>query len=79
MTIICSIHRCNTWNDSFWNLSCLYHNIMSCTVEKFARYAINVWNMDAKGKSNTEIAKEGLEKNEKVDERDEACIVLKGT
>ena len=52
---------------------------MSCTVEKFARYAINVWNMDAKGKSNTEIAKEGLEKNEKVDERDEACIVLKGT
>lgn len=39
-----------------------YHHILPYAVDKFKRYAINVWNVDSKGKSDIDIAKEGLDK-----------------
>lgn len=42
-----------------------YRHIMPYGLEKFKRYAINVWNVDPKGKSDEDIAKEGLSEMEK--------------
>lgn len=41
-----------------------YRHIMPYGLEKFKRYAINVWNVDPKGKSDEDIAKEGLSEME---------------
>lgn len=38
-----------------------YRYIMPYGLEKFKRYAINVWNVDPTGKTDTEIAAEGLD------------------
>lgn len=41
-----------------------YRFIMPCGIKKFRRYAINVWNVDSEGKTDEEIAKEGLDQME---------------
>ena len=41
-----------------------YRHIMPYGLEKFKRYAINVWNVSPDGKSDEEIASEGLTKME---------------
>ncbi len=41
-----------------------YRYIMPYGTAKFARYAVNVWNVNAKGKTDMQIAEEGLEKME---------------
>lgn len=38
-----------------------YRLIMPYAVDKFARYAVNVWGVDAAGKSKEEVAREGLD------------------
>lgn len=38
-----------------------YRHILPYGTEKFARYAVNVWNVDPKGKTDTQIANEGLD------------------
>ena len=40
-----------------------YNHIMPYALEKFARFAINVWNVEAKNKSKEEVAKEGLKES----------------
>lgn len=42
-----------------------YRLIMPYAVDKFARYAVNVWGVDAAGKSKEEVASEGLDAMEK--------------
>ncbi|MDE6211514.1 MAG: iron-containing alcohol dehydrogenase [Clostridia bacterium] len=42
-----------------------YKFILPYGVEKFARYAINVWNVNPQGKTQMQIAEEGLETMEK--------------
>lgn len=42
-----------------------YHHILPYGVEKFKRYAINVWGVSAGRKSDEEIANEGLDRMEK--------------
>lgn len=42
-----------------------YRFIMPCGLEKFKRFAINVWDVTAVGKSDIEIAREGLDALEK--------------
>lgn len=42
-----------------------YHYILPYGTAKFARYAVNVWGVDAKGKTEEQIAREGLERMEK--------------
>lgn len=42
-----------------------YHYILPYGMPKFARYAVNVWGVDAKGKTEEQIAREGLERMEK--------------
>lgn len=42
-----------------------YRLIMPYAVDKFARYAVNVWGVDAAGKSKEDVAREGLEAMEK--------------
>lgn len=42
-----------------------YHHILPYGVEKFKRYAINVWGVSAGRKSDEDIAKEGLDRMEK--------------
>ena len=42
-----------------------YRFIMPCGLEKFKRFAINVWDVTAVGKSDIEIAREGLDAMEK--------------
>ncbi|MDE7329668.1 MAG: iron-containing alcohol dehydrogenase [Clostridia bacterium] len=37
-----------------------YRFILPCAEEKFARYAINVWNVNPKGKTRRQVAEEGL-------------------
>ncbi|MDD3980655.1 MAG: iron-containing alcohol dehydrogenase [Spirochaetales bacterium] len=37
-----------------------YRHIMPHTLRKFKRYAVNVWNIDPSGKTDTEIAEAGL-------------------
>lgn len=41
-----------------------YRYIMPYGTAKFARYAVNVWNVNANGKTDMQIAEEGLEKME---------------
>lgn len=41
-----------------------YKKILPYGLKKFKRYAVNVWNVDVNGKSDEEIALEGLEKME---------------
>ena len=41
-----------------------YRYIMPYGTAKFARYAVNVWNVNAKGKTDMQIAEEGLERME---------------
>lgn len=41
-----------------------YRFIMPYGLEKFRRYAINVWNVNPEGKSDEEIATEGLDRME---------------
>lgn len=42
-----------------------YNHLLNYGLKKFKRYAINVWNVDDKNKSDLEIAKEGLYEMEK--------------
>ena len=42
-----------------------YRLIMPYAVDKFARYAVNVWGVDAAGKSKEAVASEGLDAMEK--------------
>ena len=42
-----------------------YRLIMPYAVDKFARYAVNVWGVDAAGKSKEEVSREGLDAMEK--------------
>ena len=42
-----------------------YRLIMPYGVDKFARYAVNVWGVDAAGKSKEQVASEGLDEMEK--------------
>lgn len=42
-----------------------YRLIMPYAADKFARYAVNVWGVDAAGKSKEEVAREGLDAMEK--------------
>lgn len=42
-----------------------YRLIMPYAVDKFARYAVNVWGVDAAGKSKEAVAREGLDSMEK--------------
>ena len=42
-----------------------YRHIMPYGLSKFARYAVNVWNVDGKGKTEKQIAEEGLDRMEK--------------
>ena len=42
-----------------------YRYILPYGVEKFARYAVNVWGVNAEGKSQTKVAEEGLAAMEK--------------
>ena len=42
-----------------------YRHILPYAVEKFKRYAINVWGVDVTGKSDIQIAEEGLFEMEK--------------
>lgn len=42
-----------------------YRLIMPYAVDKFARYAVNVWGVDAAGKSKEDAAREGLDAMEK--------------
>lgn len=37
-----------------------YRYIMPYGLEKFRRFAVNVWDVDARGKSDEQIAEEGL-------------------
>ncbi|MBQ7898034.1 MAG: iron-containing alcohol dehydrogenase [Clostridia bacterium] len=39
-----------------------YKHIYSYGIDKFVRFALNVWNVDAKGKTKEEIAQEGIQK-----------------
>ena len=39
-----------------------YRFIMPYAVDKFKRYAINVWDVDPNGKTDTEVAQEGLDR-----------------
>lgn len=41
-----------------------YRYILPYGLQKFKRYAINVWNISSEGKSDEEIAKEGLDRME---------------
>ena len=41
-----------------------YRFIMPYGLEKFKRYAINVWNVDPRGKTDEQVAKEGLSRME---------------
>lgn len=41
-----------------------YRHIMPYGLEKFKRFAVNVWNVDQSGKTDTQIAEEGLLKME---------------
>lgn len=41
-----------------------YRLIMPYGLNKFKRYALNVWNVNPEGKSDEEIAKEGLDRME---------------
>ena len=41
-----------------------YRFIMPYAVDKFKRYAINVWDVDPNGKTDTEVAQEGLDRME---------------
>ena len=41
-----------------------YRHIMSAGLAKFKRYAENVWDVDGTGKSDEEIASEGLQRME---------------
>lgn len=41
-----------------------YRHILPYGLEKFKRYAVNVWNVDPQGKSGEEIAGEGLDRME---------------
>ena len=38
-----------------------YRHISACGVDKFARFATEVWNISAEGKSTEELAKEGID------------------
>ena len=38
-----------------------YRHILSYGVEKFKRYAVNVWNISTDGKSDLQVAAEGLD------------------
>ncbi len=38
-----------------------YRHIMSCGLDQFKRFALNVWDVDPKGKTDEQIANEGLE------------------
>ena len=42
-----------------------YRHIMPYGLDKFKRFAVNVWDVDAAGKSDKQIAAEGLDKMEK--------------
>jgi len=42
-----------------------YHHILPYAVDKFARFALNVWNVTADNKSKEEIAREGLKEMKK--------------
>lgn len=42
-----------------------YRHIMSYGLSKFARYAVNVWGVNAEGKTERAVAEEGLNKMEK--------------
>ncbi|MGN0765684.1 MAG: iron-containing alcohol dehydrogenase [Christensenellales bacterium] len=42
-----------------------YRYILPYGTSKFARYAVNVWNVNPSGKSQTEVAQEGLKEMEK--------------
>jgi alcohol dehydrogenase, iron-dependent len=42
-----------------------YRLIMPYAADKFARYAVNVWGVDATGKSKEDVAREGLDAMEK--------------
>ena len=42
-----------------------YRHIMPYGLDKFKRFAVNVWDVDAAGKSDEQIAAEGLDKMEK--------------
>lgn len=42
-----------------------YRLIMPYAADKFARYAVNVWGVDAAGKSKEDVAREGLDAMEK--------------
>lgn len=42
-----------------------YHHILPFAVEKFARFAVNVWNVTPDNKSKEEIAREGLQEMKK--------------
>ena len=42
-----------------------YRHILPYGTEKFARYAVNVWNVDPKGKTEKQVAEEGLKEMEK--------------
>lgn len=42
-----------------------YHRILAAGLPKFVRYAVNVWGVDPKGKSDEEVAEEGLHAMEK--------------
>ncbi|MGI6011889.1 MAG: iron-containing alcohol dehydrogenase [Ruminococcus sp.] len=37
-----------------------YRHIMSCGLQKFKRFAVNVWDVDPEGKSDEQVAEEGL-------------------
>ena len=41
-----------------------YRSIMSCGLEKFKRYAINVWDVNQNGKTDEQVASEGLARME---------------
>lgn len=41
-----------------------YRHILTYGLEKFRRYAVNVWNVDTQGKTDEQTALEGLEKME---------------
>lgn len=50
-----------------------YRHILTYGLEKFRRYAVNVWNVDTQGKTDEQTALEGLEKMESWMKKNRAC------
>ena len=57
-TVCRSLHECDPRYDTGGGF--YYRHIMPYGIEKFKRFAVNVWDVDPEGKSDEQTAEEGL-------------------